>query len=106
MHSVKFTFLPEGLKFIGSDAFSYNQDLEYVYIPSSVTNIGHHAFWDTCYKADGELKGVTTMYVAVSEDDFKSLDVGDDWIPKYDFLLFKKAIDVNYSVERQPMPAD
>lgn len=96
--------LPETLKFIGSDAFSYNQNLKYIYIPSSVTEIGHHAFWDTCYKEDGELKGVTEMYVAVSEEDFAKLTVGDDWIPKYDYLLFKKAINVSYSAERQPMP--
>ena len=96
--------LPETLKFIGSDAFSYNQNLKYVYIPSSVTEIGHHAFWDTCYKEDGELKGVAEMYVAVSEEDFAKLTVGDDWIPKYDYLLFKKAINVSYSAERQPMP--
>ena len=96
--------LPEGLKFIGSDAFSYNQNLQYVYIPSSVTEIGHHAFWDTCYKEGGELKGVTVVNVAVNEEEFAALTIGDDWIPKYDHLLFKKAIDVNYSVERQPMP--
>ena len=96
--------LPEGLEFIGSDAFSYNQALQYVYIPSSVTYVGHHAFWDTCYKEDGELKGVTVANVAVAEDDFTSLEIGDDWIPKYDYLLFKKAIDVNYSAQRQPMP--
>ncbi|MBR5246122.1 MAG: leucine-rich repeat protein [Clostridia bacterium] len=95
--------LPEGLKFIGSDAFSYNQNLEYVYIPSSVTNIGHHAFWDTCYKEDGELKGVTEMYVAADEATFTGLAVGDDWVPKYDYLLFKKAININYSAERRPM---
>ena len=76
----------------------------YVYIPSSVTHVGHHAFWDTCYKEDGELKGVTVANVAVSEEEFTSLEIGDDWIPKYDYLLFKKAIEVNYSVERQPMP--
>ena len=96
--------LPEGLEFIGSDAFSYNQALQYVYIPSSVTYVGHHAFWDTCYKEDGELKGVTVANVAVAEDDFTSLEIGDDWIPKYDYLLFKKAIPVSYSAERQPMP--
>ncbi len=96
--------LPEGLEFIGSDAFSYNQSLQYVYIPSSVKHIGHHAFWDTCYKEDGELKGVTVANVAVSEEDFTSLEIGDDWIPKYDYLLFKKAIDVNYSAQRQAMP--
>ena len=92
--------LPEGLKFIGSDAFSYNQALEYVYIPESVTHIGHHTFWDTCYKDGGELKGVTVMNVAVTEEEFENLEVGDDWRPKYDWLLFKKAIDVNYSAER------
>lgn len=92
--------LPEGLKFIGSDAFSYNQALEYVYIPESVTYIGHHAFWDTCYKDGGELKGVTVMNVAVTEEDFNGLEIGDDWRPKYDWLLFKKAVDVNFSAER------
>ena len=98
---VVYNSLPEGLKFIGSDAFSYNQALEYVYIPESVTYIGHHAFWDTCYKDGGELKGVTVMNVAVSEDEFGKLEVGDDWRPKYDWLLFKKAVDVNYSSERE-----
>ncbi len=92
--------LPEGLEFIGSDAFSYNQNLQYVYIPASVKQIGHHAFWDTCYKESGELKGVTVMNVAVSEEDLGSLTVGDDWIPKYDYLLFKKAIEVKYNCER------
>ena len=96
--------LPEGLKFIGSDAFSYNQNLQYMYIPSSVTHIGHHAFWDDCYKEDGELKGVTVMNVAQSEEDFSKNTVGDDWLPEYDYLLFKKPIEVNYSVERQAMP--
>ena len=96
--------LPEGLKFIGSDAFSYNQNLQYMYVPSSVTHIGHHAFWDDCYKEDGELKGVTVMNVAQSEEDFSKNTVGDDWLPEYDYLLFKKPIVVNYSVERQPMP--
>ena len=95
--------LPEGLKYIGSDAFSYNQNLEYVYIPSSVTYIGHNAFWDTCYKDGGELKGVTEMNVAVSEDQFGNLTVGDDWVPKYDYMLFKKAININYSAERKAM---
>ena len=95
--------LPETLEFIGSDAFSYNQNLQYVYIPESVKYIGHHAFWDTCYKNGGEIKGVSEMNVAVDEATFETLEVGDDWIPKYDYLLFKKAVNVNYSVERQPM---
>ena len=94
--------LPEGLEFIGSDAFSYNQALSYVYIPESVTYIGHHAFWDTVYKEDGDLVGVTVMNVAVNEETLeKNVEIGDDWLPKYDYLLFKKAIEVNYSAERE-----
>ena len=98
--------LPEGLKFIGSDAFSYNQNLEYIYIPSSVTEIGHHAFWDDCYKEDGTLKGVNVMNVAQSEEDFAALTIGDDWLPEYDHLFFKKPVDVNYSSQRQAMPTE
>ena len=93
--------LPEGLEFIGSDAFSYNQALSYVYIPESVTYIGHHAFWDTVYKEDGELKGVSEIYVAFSEEEFNNLEVGDDWKPKYDYLLFKKAVETVYNAERK-----
>ncbi len=92
--------LPEGLEYIGSDAFSYNQALSYVYIPHSVTHIGHHAFWDTVYKEDGELKGVTQMNVAFTEEEFNNLEIGDDWKPKYDYLLFKKSVDVKYDSER------
>ncbi|MBR3869301.1 MAG: leucine-rich repeat protein [Clostridia bacterium] len=92
--------LPEGLEFIGSDAFSFNQNLQYVFIPENVKDIGHHAFWDTCYKEGGDLKGVTVMNVAVSEEKFEELTVGDNWLPQYDYLLFKKNIDVNYSAER------
>ncbi len=93
--------LPEGLEFIGSDAFSYNQALSYVYIPESVTYIGHHAFWDTVYKDGDTLKGVTEIYVAVDEETFNNnAEIGDDWRPKYDYLLFKKAVDVVYSAER------
>ncbi len=93
--------LPEGLEYIGSDAFSYNQNLSYVYIPETVKYIGHHAFWDTVYKEDGNLKGVSVMNVAVSEEDFNKLEVGDNWIPQYDYMLFKKNIDVEYNCERQ-----
>ena len=93
--------LPEGLEFIGSDAFSYNQSLSYVYIPNSVTHIGHHAFWDTVYKEDGELKGVTQMNVAFTEEEFNNLEIGDDWKPKYDYLLFKKSVEVKYEAERK-----
>lgn len=92
--------LPEGLEYIGSDAFSYNQAMSYVYIPDSVKYIGHHAFWDTVYKEDGNLCGVTEINVAVNEETFENVEKGDDWKPKYDYLLFKKSIDVKYEAKR------
>ena len=94
--------LPEGLEYVGSDAFSYNQNLTYVYIPESVTYIGHHAFWDTCYKEDGEIKGVSVINIAVSEEEFEeNVFAGDHWKPQYDYLLFKKYIDVKFDSERE-----
>lgn len=93
--------LPEGLKLIDSDAFSYNQALTYVYIPDSVEFIGHHAFWDTVYKENGELKGVTVINTPLSEEKFtEKVEQGDQWKPQFDYLLFKKSIDVAYSSER------
>lgn len=96
--------LPEGLKFIGSDAFTYNQSLTYMYIPKSVTYIGHHAFWDTCYKEGGEIKGINVVNLAVSQAEFEQLEVGDDWCPKYDHMLLKKKVDIAYSQTRANMP--
>lgn len=93
--------LPDGLEYIGSDAFSYNQELTYMFIPSSVNYIGHHAFWDTCYKSDGEIKGVSQMNVAADEAVFtEKTYLGDQWCPKYDYRMFKKTIPVNYSAAR------
>lgn len=93
--------LPEGLEYIGSDAFSYNQAMTYMFIPESVTYIGHHAFWDTVYKDGDELHGVTQINTALSEEEFKSqIDTGNSWRPQYDFMLFKKSVDIVYSAER------
>ena len=93
--------LPEGLEFIGSDAFSYDQALEYIYIPASVKVIGHHAFWDTCYKEGKAIKGVNLMHTALDEAQFKaSVDAGDHWLPSYDYYLFKKTIDVDCGAAR------
>lgn len=96
--------LPEGLEFIGSDCFTKDRGLSYMYIPKSVTEIGHHAFWGTCIKEDGNLVGVTSMNVALSEEEFDSKNIGSEWLPKYDYLLFHKAIDINYNAERAEMP--
>lgn len=95
--------LPDGLKYIGSDAFSYNREMEYLYIPDSVTYIGHHAFWDTVFKEDGNLKGITQICVeAESEEKLEaSVDLGENWKPKYDWLLFKKNVDVLYGQQRK-----
>lgn len=93
--------LPNGLEYIGSDAFTYDQGLSYMYIPASVTHIGHHAFWDTCYKESGEVKGVNAINVEADKDAFKdNTQVGDQWKPEYDHNLFKKAVDINYSAIR------
>lgn len=92
--------LPEGLEIIESDAFSYNQELQYLYIPASVKHIGHHAFWDTVYKEGGELKGVNLINVAADEDSFGEVQVGDQWRPQYDYLLFKKSVDINFGTQR------
>lgn len=96
--------LPEGLEYIGSDAFTQCQALTYMYVPTSVKHIGHHAFWDTCYKQDKQVMGVNVMNVGATEEEFNSVETGDNWRPQYDYLLFKKSIDINYSAERQPMP--
>ncbi len=93
--------LPEGLEYIGSDAFSYDQNMTYIYIPESVTFIGHHAFWDTVYKDGDQLKGISVINVAHSKEEFReSVETGDSWRPQYDYLLFKKSIEINYSAER------
>lgn len=93
--------LPEGLEYIGSDCFYYCRNLSYMYIPSSVTYIGHHAFWDAIYKEDKELKGITVINTGADENAFANVETGDEWRPKYDHMLFKKSVDINYSAERQ-----
>lgn len=95
--------LPEGLERIGSDCFTKDRGLSYMYIPSSVKYIGHHAFWDSVYKEKGELVGISQMNVAASEEEFKQNEIGSQWLAKYDYMLFKKNIDVNYSAERMPL---
>lgn len=96
-----FASLPEGLEIIGSDCFSFDRELTYMFIPGSVKTIGHHAFYSTCWKDDGELRGITEMNVALSEEDFAAkTDVRESWLPKYDSGLFKKNIEINYSCKR------
>ena len=94
--------LPNGLEYIGSDAFTYDSGLTYMYIPSSVKHIGHHAFWDTVTKTDGNLAGVTAIEVESDESAFKeNVETGDHWRPQYDYMAFHKNVDVNYSAQRK-----
>ncbi|MFR5875339.1 MAG: leucine-rich repeat protein [Eubacterium sp.] len=94
--------LPEGLEYIGSDCFYYTRGLSYMYIPSSVTYIGHHALWDAVYKEGDELMGITEIDVAADEASFESnCETGDQWRPQYDYMLFKKSVSLNYSAERK-----
>lgn len=98
--SLVYPSLPEGLEKIGSDCFTKDRGLSYMYIPESVTYIGHHAFWSAVYKNDGKLIGISEMNVAASEESFANTQLGKPWLPKYDYMLFKKSITVNYSAER------
>lgn len=94
--------LPEGLTYIGSDAFTYDQGLSYLFIPASVTHIGHHAFWDTCYKDGGEIKGISEINAGADEESFKAnVERGDQWRPQYDYHLLKKSVDVIYGAQRE-----
>lgn len=94
--------LPDGLEYIGSDCFYYERGLTYMYIPDSVTEIGHHAFWDVAYKEDNEIKGLAELNCASTEENFDAnCKTGDQWRAQYDYMLFKKSIPVNFSAERQ-----
>lgn len=97
--------LPEGLEFIGSDALYYCRALNYMYVPASVKEIKHHAFWDACYKEDKELKGVTYIDLGASEEEFANVKTGDQWRAQYDYMLFKKSIDIHYSAKRKSQNA-
>lgn len=94
--------LPEGLEEIGSDAIYWNRALDYMYIPSSVKKIGHHAFWDSMYKEDKEVKGLKTINVALDENKFKeSCELGESWLPEYNNGLFNKKAEVVYGAQRE-----
>lgn len=75
-----------------------------MYIPASVKEIGHHAFWDTVYKEGKELRAVTEMNIGADETTFNNMNVGSQWLPRYDHLLFHKTVNVNYSAQRMAVP--
>lgn len=94
--------LPEGLEYIGSDAMSYNRSCKHLRIPSSVTYIGHHAFWDTVYKRDdGGFDGYEKINISMSEEEFEKVETGDQWIPQYDSGLLNKRIELVFGAEKE-----
>ncbi|MBQ3904909.1 MAG: hypothetical protein II744_08020, partial [Eubacterium sp.] len=67
-----------------------------------VKKIGHHCMWDSVYKDNGEVKGITEVNVALDEETFKnSVEVGESWRPEYNDGLFNKKSPVNYGAARQ-----
>ncbi len=95
--------LPEGLEELGSDSLYYLRAMDYMYIPSSVKKIGHHCLWDSVYKEDKEVKGITEVNVALDEEAFKeNCEIGESWIPEYNNGLFNKKSPVNYGAQRLP----
>ena len=93
--------LPDGLEYIGSDAMSYNRSSDFLRIPATVTYIGHHAFWDTVYKDGDIFNGNEKIYIAVSEEEFESVETGDQWIPTYDSGLFNKKVELVYNTPKR-----
>ncbi|MBQ2758837.1 MAG: leucine-rich repeat protein [Clostridia bacterium] len=93
--------LPDGLEYIGSDAMSYDRSSDFLRIPATVTYIGHHAFWDTVYKDGDKFEGNEKIYIAASEEEFKSVETGDQWIPTYDSGLFNKKVELVYNTPKR-----
>ncbi len=92
--------LPDGLEYIGSDALSYNDDGGYLRIPSSIKFIGHHAFFDTVEKRDGTLIGYEQVNIAMTEEEFKNVETGSQWIPEYDSGLLDKKVELVFGAEK------
>ena len=51
-------------------------------------------------KENDTLCGVSQINVADTEEAFDEVEVGDSWRPQYDYMLFKKSVDVVYCAER------
>ena len=98
--SKTYASLPEGLEFIGLDAFNYASGLTYLCIPSSIKEIGAYSF---CYcaktQAEGNKIGLTEVNVGLSAESFKKITAGEHWVPE--FRNAKNEIaKVNYGAER------
>lgn len=94
--------LPDGLEAIGSDAFTYDRGLTYMFVPKSVTRIDHHAFFNMAYKSGDVIEGVERVNVEADEESFKANTVtGASWLPTVDAGLFEKDVEVVYASARE-----
>lgn len=93
--------LPDGLEFMGSDCLYYTRGLSYMFIPKTVKQIDHHALWDAVYKEGDELKGVSVINTDMDEATYENVKTGNQWRPQYDYMLFKKSVDINFGAQRE-----
>lgn len=61
--------IPNGVIAIGERAFEYGTSLISITLPSTVTSIGHYAFWNC--------QSPTHIYYADSEETFKNIQGAD-----------------------------
>lgn len=94
--------LPDGLEFIGSDAFTYDREITYMFVPASVKEIGHHAFFNMAFKSGDTIQGLAQLNAEADEKTFKDgTKTGESWLPEIEAGLFKKKIPVAYSSVRE-----
>lgn len=95
--------LPEGLEYVGSDAFTYDRGITYLFIPASVKEIGHHAFFNMAFKSGDKVEGLAQVHVEADEAAFsENTKTGESWLPKLEAGLLKKNVEVLYSCRRDP----
>ena len=92
--------LPDGLEYIGSDAMSYNRVCNYLRIPASVKEIGHHAFWDCAQKNNGVVEGYSVINISMTEEEWKNVKAGNNWLPQYDNGAFDKKVELVFGAEK------
>ena len=92
--------LPDGLEYIGSDAMSYNRVCNYLRIPASVKEIGHHAFWDCAQKNNGVIEGYSVINISMTEEEWKNVKAGNNWLPQYDNGAFDKKVELVFGAEK------
>ncbi len=84
--------MPSTLTYIGSDAFSYGQDLQYFFIPKSVRYIGHHAFWNSKCSDRDDTSETVGIHIEMNKEDFSKIDLGEQWYNKTYFSAKKSLV--------------